>query len=121
LRKVLESSLLVEHPRSIMAIHLTASRCRIRVDIGVRVQLCEVLLNRELTDGKHESLIPVITGTMIPFAKHFGHRDLRHLFSIAKNAKLGLAHDHFLASADARVTALDSHPVITNNFFHPGL
>jgi hypothetical protein len=33
---------------------------------------------------------------MISIAKHFGHRNLSHFFSIAKDSKLGLAHEDFL-------------------------
>jgi hypothetical protein len=59
--------------------------------VCVAIQLGKELPDRKQTEGKHQSLIPVIPGTPIPLFKGSSHGKLYHLFTVTKDAEFSPA------------------------------
>ena len=91
--------LLVQGTRGKVAVHLAAGTRGFALNRGIGVQGRQKTARRcQGADGHHERLIPVISAAEVSVAEHFGPRELRELFAIAENAKLGLSRQDFFAA-----------------------
>jgi transaldolase len=60
-------------------------------------------------------LIPIISAAKISITEYFGPRELRELFAISENAKLGLSCQDFFSAEKATLSAQDRQAVIFLN------
>ena len=88
-----------------MAIHLSACRHGLPLRIGVRVELGEVLLNRQQAEGHHQGLVPIIPAAKIAGLELTGQGELGHLLAVSENAEFGLSSQDFLAAKQGSFTA----------------
>ena len=91
--------------RAEVAVHLAARGHGLPFGVGVGVQLGEVLLDGEQSQRHHQGLVPVVSTAEVARPELAREGQLGHLFSIAENAKLGLARQDLLPSKQGSFTA----------------
>ena len=95
-----------------MAVHLPSSRHGLPGGIRVGIHLREVLLDGQQARGHHQGLVTVVSTAEIARLKLPGQGQLRHLFPVAENAKLGLARQNLLPAQQGSFPADASQSVI---------
>ena len=79
---------------------------------GIWLAVGEILLPGKLANGGHKGLVAVVAGPEVAVLKGAGHGQLGHFLAIAEDAKLGFAHEYFLAASQRSVAAFPGQAVI---------
>ena len=58
------------------------------LDVRVRIELCEELVECGDAEGEHEGLVAVVAGAPVSAAERARHRQLRDFLPVAENAEL---------------------------------
>ena len=115
IRQFLPASVLRQQPTGEVRVHLSSTRRRISIRLGIGIELSEELVDPQQAQGEHQCLIPVVARAEVALAEGTSQGNLSHLFAISEDPELGLARENFLAAQQARLPTLVGDSVVAND------